>query len=89
MSYIPSYYHLSQPQIRDLTFHVNLRCVRNGGDSTDANTNNEIVEDNDVGDTNRCLISKEISWQEKIPGPCDVGLPSDLEECASKGQSGV
>ena len=76
MANLPSYYHLSQSQIRDLSFHVQIRCVRNRVNSAKDAENAEIgmgLEDSSGVPTNMILLSKDISWQEKIPGPSVVG----------------
>lgn len=82
MTYLPSYYHLSQSQINQLSFHVNIRCVRTG--DTDTITSNDINVSNDDNDAST-LISRDIAWQEKITRTSDDIDDGDYE----KQQGGV
>ncbi len=95
MRHIPSYYHLSPQQVENLLFRVNLRCVRSGNvhDSYPSNSKSaNIVEldDYEIRNDHDNIISKEISWQEKIPSPFDgIVDAGDEEDCIHPGNSGA
>lgn len=96
MRYLPSYYHLSPQHVKNLVFRVNLRCVRNANVPSDSNPANskpanvdELDENEREHDHNR-IMSKEISWQEKIPRPFDDCVDTgDEEDCIPSGKSGA
>ncbi|KAL7548331.1 hypothetical protein ACHAWF_011618 [Thalassiosira exigua] len=64
MQELPSYCHLSPAEVERLSFHVTVRCVRNGGDRNS-------LENEDAAP--KQSTSKEIAWQERLAKPSDPG----------------